>query len=190
MTGESLPFSLKSRQLVKFLCSSDSVECHASDHWVCGEWDTIRMLMCWECSCFFPGVACALTHLCCQRTRSLLFICNSNLYLHTFVTEICKRQFYAWKGRITLQLYLLSVQLLDNLARIPFSLCLWFSLSVRNRTCIVLSAENQILVWYISFSLPPPLPTPQCSKYGSTLKLSALQNIRLQHIAGIQFINC
>lgn len=98
MTGESLPFSLKSRQLVKFLCSSDSVECHASHHWVCGEWDTIRMLMCWECSRFFPGVARALTHLCCQSTPALLFICNSNLYLHTFVTEICKRQFYAWKG--------------------------------------------------------------------------------------------
>lgn len=134
-----------------------------------------------------PRCHSALAHLCCQSICSPHFICNSNLYLHTFATEICKRQFYAWKGRITLQLYLLSVQTLDNLTRTPFTLCLQFSLSVRNRTCIVLSVENQILMWYIGFFSPPPC---QCSKYGSTLKLSALQNIRLQHIAGIRFINC
>lgn len=135
---------------------------------------------------FLPRCHRALTHLCCQDICSSLFICNSNLSLHTFATEICKRQFYAWKGRITLQLYPLSVQMLDILARIPFTLCLRFSLSLRNRTCIVLSAENQILMWYISF-FPTLL---QCSKYGCTLKVSALQNTRLQHIVGIQFINC
>ena len=122
------------------------------------------------------------------------------LHCSSFVTQIftythlqlrfVRDNFMLEKGRITLQPYLLSVQLLDSLARIPFTLCLWFSLSVRNRTCIVLSAENQILAWYISFSLPTSAPPSQCSKYGSTLKLSALQKIQLQHIAGIQFINC
>lgn len=78
VTGESLLFSLTNRQLVKFLCSSDSVECHAGDRSVCGEWDPIRMLMCCECSCFYL----------CVTVLWLTFAAKVFVHHSSFVTHI------------------------------------------------------------------------------------------------------
>lgn len=145
-------------QLVKFLHFSDSAECHASEHSVCGEWDTIRMLMCCECSSFLLDVT----------VLWLTFAAKVFAHLSPFVTQIytcthlqlrfVQDNFMLEKGE---SLYSFTCCLCKcteawHPCKNSFTLCLWFSLSVRNSTCIVLSAENQILTWYISF-FPPVL---------------------------------